>query len=258
MTVYFVGAGPGDPKLITLRGRELLQEAKVCIWAGSLVNPALLELLPEGAQIHDSASLHLDEIVQLCLDAQGRGVDVVRLHTGDPSLYGAIREQQRRLDALGIPWHVVPGVSSFQAAAAALGVELTVPELCQSVVLTRVGGRTPVPEPESLELFARTGATLCLFLSVDALSDVAARLIPIVGQDCPVAVVYRATWPDQRIVRAELAQIAERVRQAGIGRQAMVIVGRVLAPGGSESRLYAEGFSHGYREQAGQRRGSNG
>lgn len=247
MTVYFVGAGPGDPKLITVRGRELLEQAKVCIWAGSLVNPALLEWLPDGAQIHDSASLHLDEIVRLCVDAQRRGIDVVRLHTGDPSLYGAIREQQRRLDALGIAWQVVPGVSSFQGAAAVLGVELTVPEVCQSVVLTRVGGRTPVPDRESLEGFARSGATLCLFLSVDALGEVAARLIPILGRDCPVAVVYRATWIDQRVVRAELAQIAERVREDGIGRQAMVIVGRALTTGGAESRLYAEGFSHGYR-----------
>lgn len=250
MTVYFVGAGPGDPKLITVRGQELLQRAAVCIWAGSLVNPALLDLLPDTAEVHDSARLNLDQIVRICADAHARGLDVVRLHTGDPSLYGAIREQAQRLEALRIPWRVVPGVSSFQAAAAALGVELTVPETCQSVVLTRVAGRTPVPEAESLETFAGTGASLCLFLSVDALPEIAARLTPVVGPDCPVAVVYRATWPDQQIIRGELSQIAELVRAEQIGRQAMVILGRALASGGAASRLYAEDFGHGYRDAA--------
>lgn len=247
MTVYFVGAGPGDPKLITVLGRELLQRARVCIWAGSLVNPALLELLPPDAAVYDSAKLTLDEIVEHCAAAQSKGLDVVRLHTGDPSLYGAIREQQQRLDALGIPWQVVPGVSSFQGAAAALGIELTVPELCQSVVLTRLGGRTPMPASESIDAFARTGATLCLFLSVDALSRIATELGPILGEDCPVAIVYRASWPDQRIVRGTLATITEQAEAAGIGRQAMVIIGRALTSGGPESRLYAQGFAHGYR-----------
>jgi precorrin-4/cobalt-precorrin-4 C11-methyltransferase len=247
MTVYFVGAGPGDPKLITVRGQELLQQAHVCIWAGSLVNPALLALLPDGAEVHDSAALTLDRIVAICRDAQCRNLDVVRLHTGDPSLYSAIREQQSRLDAIGIPWTVVPGVSSFQGAAAALGCELTVPTLCQSVVLTRVGGRTPVPSEESLEDYAKTGATLCLFLSVDALPEIVTRLSPILGNECPVAVVYRVTWPDQRIVKSRLSDIAEQVRDAGIGRQAMVIIGRALLAAGPESRLYAEEFAHGYR-----------
>jgi precorrin-4/cobalt-precorrin-4 C11-methyltransferase len=172
---------------------------------------------------------------------------VVRLHTGDPSLYGAVHEQQERLDALGIPWKVVPGVSSFQAAAATLGVELTIPELCQSVVLTRVSGRTEVPERESLEHFARTGATLCLFLSVGALDDIVRRLTPIVGADCPVAVVYRASWPDEQCLRGCLDSITERVRVEGIGRQAMVIVGRALTASGQASRLYAKEFEHGYR-----------
>ncbi|MGE5783069.1 MAG: precorrin-4 C(11)-methyltransferase [Myxococcales bacterium] len=247
MTVYFVGAGPGDPKLITVLGRELLQQARVCIWAGSLVNPALLELLPPDAAVYDSAKLTLDEIVEHCAAAHSKGLDVVRLHTGDPSLYGAIREQQQRLDALGIPWQIVPGVSSFQGAAAALGIELTVPELCQSVVLTRLGGRTPMPASESIDAFARTGATLCLFLSVDALSRVATELGPILGEDCPVAIVYRASWPEQRIVRGTLATITEQAEAAGIGRQAMVIIGRALTSGGPESRLYAQGFAHGYR-----------
>jgi precorrin-4/cobalt-precorrin-4 C11-methyltransferase len=248
MTVYFVGAGPGDPKLITLRGKELLEQTRVCIWAGSLVNPALLEYLPKGAEVHDSAMLTLDEIIDICCDADRRGLDVVRLHTGDPGLYGAIREQQRRLDAARVQWKVVAGVSSFQGAAAELGCELTIPALCQSVVLTRVGGRTAVPLAESLETFASTGAALCLFLSVDALPDAVNRLRPILGADCPAAVVYRATWPDQLVVRGDLGDIAERVRLAGIGRQAMVIIGRSLSSEGPESQLYAEGFSHGFRD----------
>ena len=247
MKVYFVGAGPGDPKLMTLRGKELLEQSHVCIWAGSLVNPALLAHLPDDAQVHDSASLTLDEITAICNDAKQRHLDVVRLHTGDPTIYGAIREQQRRLDALGIAWEVVPGVSSFQGAAAELGCELTIPVLCQSVVLTRVGGRTPVPAEASLEAFARTGSTLCLFLSVDAMPEIVASLVPVVGSDCPAAVVYRATWPDQRIVRGTLRDIAEKVRTAGITRHAMVIVGKALDRDGPESRLYAEEFVHGYR-----------
>lgn len=249
MTVYFVGAGPGDPKLITVLGRELLERAKVCIWAGSLVNPALLELLPPDAEVYDSARLTLDEIIEQCVAAHRRGLNVVRLHTGDPSLYGAIREQQQRLDTLAIPWQVVPGVSSFQGAAAALGVELTIPELCQTVVLTRLGGRTPMPEGESIATYARTGATLCLFLSVDALARATKELGPILGGDCPVAIVYRASWPDQRIVRGTLATIAEQAAAAGIGRQAMVIIGRALTSGGPESKLYAQDFAHGYRGQ---------
>jgi precorrin-4/cobalt-precorrin-4 C11-methyltransferase len=247
LTVHFVGAGPGDPRLITLRGKELLERARVCIWAGSLVNPALLEFLPDGAEVYDSAALTLDEIVGLCCEAEHRGLDVVRLHTGDPSLYGAIREQQRRLDAARISWEVVPGVSSFQGAAAELGCELTVPAICQSVVLTRVGGRTAVPAAESLETFARTGATLCLFLSVDALPEIVNRLRPILGGDCPAAVVYRATWPDQLILRGELTSIAAQAQLAGIGRQAVVIIGKALSLAGPESLLYAEGFTHGYR-----------
>jgi precorrin-4/cobalt-precorrin-4 C11-methyltransferase len=248
VTVYFVGAGPGDPKLITVRGQELLRRARVCIWAGSLVNRALLEELPSDAEIHDSAGLTLNDIVRTMSDAHERGLDVVRLHTGDPSLYGAIREQQRRLDEVSIPWEVVPGVSSFQGAAAVLGVELTVPEICQSVVLTRVGGRTKVADAESLEAYARTGATLCLFLSADAIEAIAAQLLPILGSECPVAVVYRATWEDQLVVRGTLSTIAGRARSVGIARQAMIIVGRALdAEGSPDSRLYAKEFAHGYR-----------
>jgi precorrin-4/cobalt-precorrin-4 C11-methyltransferase len=247
MTVYFVGAGPGDPKLLTLRGKELIESARVCIWAGSLVNPALLEWLPEGAEVHDSASMTLERVIEICKTASLRGFDVVRLHTGDPSLYGAIREQQNLLNEIGIPWEVVPGVSSFQGAAAVLGCELTIPELCQSVVLTRVGGRTSVPKEESLEAYAKTGATLCLFLSVERIAEIVERLRCVLGEICPIAVVYRATWPEQRVVRGTLGNITEQVIAAGIGRQAMVIVGRALTQLGPNSRLYAEEFRHGYR-----------
>ncbi len=247
MTVYFVGAGPGDAKLVTVRGRELLEGARVCIWAGSLVSRALLELLPDDAEVHDSAGLTLDTIIELCHDADRRGLDVVRLHTGDPCLYSAIREQQSRLDALGIPWLVVPGVSAFQGAAAVLGLELTAPELCQSVVLTRVGGRTAVPPAESLEAFARTGATLCLFLSAASLPEIAGRLAPILGDDCPIAVVYRATWPEEHVVWGSLGSITERAGAAGIDHHAMLIVGRTIGAGGPESRLYSEDFIHGHR-----------
>jgi precorrin-4/cobalt-precorrin-4 C11-methyltransferase len=248
MTVYFVGAGPGDPRLITVRGKELLERAGVCVWAGSLVNFALLKYLPKGAEVHDSATLTLDEIIGICRDADVRGLDVVRLHTGDPGIYSAMREQQRRLDVARIHWEVVPGVSSFQGAAAELGCELTVPALCQSVVLTRVGGRTAVPAAESLETFASTGATLCLFLSVDALPDVVKRLSPILGADCPAAVVSRATWPEQLVLRSELSNIAQQTRVAGIRRQAMVIIGKALSSDGPESQLYAEECSHGFRD----------
>ncbi|MGC4067752.1 MAG: precorrin-4 C(11)-methyltransferase [Polyangiaceae bacterium] len=248
MTVYFVGAGPGDPKLITVRGQEILRRANVCIWAGSLVNPALLQELPPGAEVHDSAELNLDEIIRIMSEAHARDLDVVRLHTGDPCLYGAIREQQRRLDDAAIPWEVVPGVSSFQGAAAVLGAELTVPELCQSVVLTRVGGRTKVSSAESLEAYARTSATLCLFLSADVIDEISEQLRPILGSDCPAAVVYRATWEDQIVVRGTLATIAEQVHSAGIRRQAMIVIGRALANASvPDSRLYAKEFAHGYR-----------
>jgi precorrin-4/cobalt-precorrin-4 C11-methyltransferase len=247
MTVYFVGAGPGDPKLLTLRGKELLESARVCIWAGSLVNPALLEWLPEGAEVHDSASLTLESVIEICKSATLRGFDVVRLHTGDPSLYGAIREQQQMLNEMAISWAVIPGVSSFQGAAAVLGCELTIPELCQSVVLTRVGGRTLVPSEESLEAYAKTGATLCLFLSVERISEIVERLRGVLGEACPVAVVYRATWPDQRVVRCTLGHLEEQLIASGIGRQAMVIVGRALMQSGPNSRLYSEDFRHGYR-----------
>ncbi len=248
MKVIFVGAGPGDPDLMTVKARRLVETCCVCVYAGSLVSPDVVALIPDKAETHDSAAMDLDAIIAVCRDAQARDVDVIRLHTGDPSVYGAINEQMSELDALGIDYEVVPGVSAFQAAAAALRTELTAPGVSQTVVLTRVAGRTPVPEGQDLASLAQSRATLCLFLSVHKLDDVAATLVPAYGADCPVAVVHRASWPDERVVRGTLETIASLVDEADIRKTAMVLVGRALAREGEASKLYDAGFSHGYRE----------
>ncbi len=249
MKVYFVGAGPGDPELLTVKARRLLRQANCCIWAGSLVNPELLKLLPDGAEVHDSAGMDLGEIITVIRAAADRDTDVVRLHTGDPSIYGAIAEQMDALDELKIDYEVIPGVSSFQAAAAALKTELTAPEISQTITLTRIAGRTPVPDEQDIERLAATRATLCLFLSVGRMDEVAEKLARHYGAGCPAAVVYRASWPDEKIVRGTLADIAEKVQAANITRTAMVLVGHALArPLSKASRLYAQDFSHGYRK----------
>ncbi len=248
MKVFFVGAGPGDPELLTVKAQRLLKNCRFCIYAGSLVSPAVLELLPVDAERHDSATLDLDQIVGLFTAARTRGLDVIRLHTGEPALFGAIGEQMDALDALGIDYEVVPGVSSFQAAAAELRVELTAPDIAQTVVLTRVAGRTPVPEQQSLQRLAASRATLCLFLSVDKIDEIAATLGPHYGEDCPAAVVFRASWPDQNVVRGTIGDIAARVHEQGISRTAMVLVGHALQrPLPHASRLYDPQFTHGYR-----------
>jgi len=248
MKVYFVGAGPGDPDLLTRKAERLLRNAHICIYAGSLVSPAVLELLPQEAEKHDSAKLALERIMAICLEARARNIDVVRLHTGDPSIYSATGEQMAGLDRRGIEYEVVPGVSAFQAAAAALRWELTVPEVAQTVVLTRTPGRTPMPEGEGIEGLARTGATLCLFLSVHTIAETARALAGHYGPECPAAVVYHASWPDQLIVRGTLQDIAEKTKAAGIKKAAMVIVGRIPAAEGPRSRLYDATFSHEYRQ----------
>jgi precorrin-4/cobalt-precorrin-4 C11-methyltransferase len=245
--VHFVGAGPGDPDLLTRKAERLLRNCRCCIWAGSLVNPAILDLLPPGAERHDSSGMTLDQIVDVIVRCRDRGFDVVRLHTGEPSLFGAIGEQMARLDRLGIAYEVVPGVSSFQAAAAALRCELTAPEVAQTVVLTRAPGRTSVPAAHTLDRLAPLQATLCIFLSTDRIGEVAAALAPHYGPDCPAALVYHASWPDEQVLRGTLADIAGRVRQAGHTRTGMVLVGRALAGTAAESRLYAADFGHGYR-----------
>ncbi|GAB4250269.1 MAG: precorrin-4 C(11)-methyltransferase [Thermoleophilia bacterium] len=246
--VLFVGAGPGDPELITLRGARALAEADMVVWAGSLVHPGLLGHCREETEIHDSAGLDLAAIVRLLVAGYEQGLRVVRLHTGDPSLYGAIAEQMEELDARHVPYAVVPGVSSFAASAAALQTELTAPEISQTVILTRRAGRTPVPEGQDLVSLAAHRATLCIFLSVGQMDDVVGDLIPAYGEDTPVAVVANASWPEQRIVRGTLADIAGRVAEAGIRKTAMIVVGDVLRPSGTRSKLYDRGFAHGYRK----------
>lgn len=247
MKVTFVGAGPGDPELLTCKAERLLRGCRFLIYAGSLVSPQVLALVPDSAEKHDSAALTLDQMAELYEDARRRDVDVIRLHSGDPSIYGAIGEQMDVLDRLGIPCEVVPGVSSFQAAAAAVCAELTAPDVSQTIILTRASGRTPVPEEQSLERLGASKATLCLFLSVHKLDEMARTLIPHHGEDCPALVVFRASWPDQRIVRGTLSDISARVQEADIHRTAMVLVGRALARGNPASRLYDASFAHGYR-----------
>ncbi len=247
MKVIFVGAGPGDPGLLTVKARDLLSSAEICVYAGSLVSPDVLELIPPGAEKHNSAGMSLPDIVGVFRDAQARGIEVIRLHSGDPSIYGAIAEQMSELDRIGIDYEVVPGVSAFQASAAALRAELTAPEISQTIILTRASGRTPIPPEQDLEKLARTGSTLCIFLSADRLEESAGRLIKHYGTDCPAAVVYHASWPDQKIVRGELGEIAAKARQAGIERTAMIIVGRALSRSAAASKLYDGRFSHGFR-----------
>ena len=248
MKVYIIGAGPGDPELITVKGAALIARCPVVLYTGSLVPEAVIARARPDARVLDSSGMTLDEIVDVLVAARAAGQDVARVHTGDPSLFGSTAEQMRRMAALGIDYEVVPGVSSFAAAAAALGQELTLPELCQTVILTRAAGRTMMPPDEKLEDLARHKATLCLFLSITLLDEVSAALVPAYGADCPVAIVHKASWPDQQIVRATLADMAARAKAAGLRSTSMVIVGRVLtARAFADSRLYAADFTHGYR-----------
>ena len=247
--VYFVGAGPGDPDLITVKGRKLLEEADVVVYAGSLVNPAVLAVTPAGCEIHNSASMTLDEVIAVMKAGVEQGKKVVRLHTGDPSIYGAIQEQIDLLNKLKIRWQVVPGVSSFLAAAAALGQEYTLPGVSQTVIITRMEGRTPVPEKEQIRSLAAHQTTMCIFLSVHMFGELVQELLD--GgyvADTPVAVVEKASWPEQRIFRGTLTTIADQLVAAGVSRTAMVIVGDVLAREYEQSRLYAPEFGHMFRE----------
>ncbi|MBU0679866.1 MAG: precorrin-4 C(11)-methyltransferase [Proteobacteria bacterium] len=246
--IYFVGAGPGDPELLTIKGRRLLDEADVIVYAGSLVNPALLTGL--HARLHNSAGLNLDETSALLIEGYQRGNKVVRLHTGDPAIYGAIKEQMLRLDEENIPYAVVPGVTSATASAAALKAELTLPEISQTVIITRQAGRTPVPEKESLQLLASHQATMMIFLSVGMIDTVVSELMAGgYPATTPIAVVEKASWPDERTVSGTLATIARQIKEAGITKTAMIIVGEVLAGQlKSESKLYDKEFSHEFRQ----------
>ena len=246
--IHIVGAGPGDVELITVKGRRLLDEADCIIYAGSLVNKELLNGCK--ADIFDSKGMNLDEIIDVIKERLSLGERVVRLHTGDPSIYGAIKEQMQRLDELGIGYEVIPGVSSATGAAASLNAELTLPELTQTVIITRQEGRTPVPEAEKLRGLARHQSTMMIFLSVSMMDKVVEELLAGgYPEDTPVVIVEKATWPDQQIVRGDLTTISKKVQEAGIKKTAMICVGRVFDPGilKAESKLYDKAFSHGTR-----------
>jgi len=252
VTVHFIGAGPGAADLITVRGRDLLARCPVCLYAGSIVPPDMLAHCGPGARLVDTAPLSLDAIEAEFTAAHRAGQDVARLHSGDLSIYSAVAEQLRRLDRHGIPWTLTPGVPAFAAAAAALGAELTVPEVAQSVVLTRLPGRaSAMPPGETLAAFAATGATLAIHLAIDKLDLIVATLLPFYGADCPAAVVVRATWPDQRILRGTLSSIAAAFAADPVERTAMILVGRALQPEGfRDSALYSPDYPRRFREGA--------
>jgi precorrin-4/cobalt-precorrin-4 C11-methyltransferase len=245
VTVHFIGAGPGAADLITVRGLRLIQECGVCLYAGSLVPAEIVAAAPAGARVVDTAPLTLDEIIAEMAAAHEAGFDVARVHSGDPSLYGATAEQMRRLAALGIPYDVTPGVPSFAAAAAALGCELTLPEVAQTVILTRTATRSsPMPPGEELDRLAASGATLAIHLSITNLARVVRALTPHYGADCPAVVAYRVSWPDELLLRGTLATIRDAAKAAGLTRTALILVGPALAGAGGDSRLYAPDHHH--------------
>ena len=247
--VHFVGAGPGAPDLITLRGAALLKQADVIIYAGSLVNPALLELARADCEVHNSAEMTLEQVIGVMKQAEAAGKTTVRLHTGDPCVYGAIREQMDSLDELGIPYDDVPGVSSFCGAAAALRAEYTLPGVSQSVILTRLAGRTPVPEAESLASMASHGASMAVFLSGGMLERVQEELLKgAYTEDTPAALVYKATWPEEKTVRCTVGTLAQAGEQAGIRKTALVLVGDFLDAPYEKSKLYDPAFTTEFRE----------
>lgn len=246
--VYFVGAGPGDPELISIKGKRIIDEADVIIYAGSLVNKEVLRDAKKGAFIYNSASMNLDEVIEVTKNAVFSGKMVARVHTGDPSIYGAIREQMDRLDEYNIEYEVIPGISSFLATAAALKKEYTLPAVTQTLILTRMEGRTPVPDKERIEELAKHRATMIVFLSIGVIDELAARLKTGYAENTPVAVVYKASWEEQKIVRGNLNNIARLVKEAGISKTALVVVGDFLGDEYELSKLYDKNFSHEYRK----------
>lgn len=245
--VFFIGAGPGDPELITVKGKRILEEAEIVIYAGSLVNKELLGYLKKDCAVYNSAGMTLEDVIAVMKDGAASGKSIVRLHTGDPSVYGAIREQMDELDRLGISYEIVPGVSSFFAAAAALKKEYTLPGVTQTVILTRMGGRTDVPARESIEALASHNATMVIFLSVHLIDELVERLKTGYPESTPVAVVYKASWPDQKIVKGTLGDISGIVRDNGIKKMALAVVGEFLGDQYELSKLYDKGFSHEFR-----------
>ena len=246
--VYFIGAGPGDVDLITVKGRDLLKKADLVIYAGSLVNHKHMEFCKQGIEIHNSASMTLEEVISMISKHHGDGKVIVRLHTGDPAIYGAIQEQMVELNKLDIPYEVIPGVSSFTAAASRIPAELTLPGVTQTVILTRIEGRTPVPETEDLERLASVGASMAIFLSIGMIDKVVEKLRKGYGRNVPIAVVEKATWEDERIIRGTLDDISEKVKDAGITKTAQILVGDFLDSPFDKSLLYDPGFTHMFRQ----------
>ena len=249
MKVYIIGAGPGDPKLITVKGAELIEQCPVILYTGSLVPKAVIKRANKNVLVLDSAGMDLNEIMDVLKEAKVKNQDVARVHTGDPSIFGSTAEQIRKMEEEGIEYEIVPGVSSFTAAASVLGKELTLPELSQTVIITRCEGRTPMPDKEKLHMLAEHKATLVLFLSATLIRKVVKEIVPYYGEDCPVAVVQKATWPDQKIVQGTLKTIADQMRDEGIKATAIILIGEVLtAKDFADSRLYAPEFTHGFRK----------
>ena len=248
MTVYFIGAGPGDPDLITLKGKRLIEQCSVVLYAGSLVPIEVLDFAKAVAQVEDTASLNLEQIIARIEQAHASGFDVARVHSGDPSIYGAIGEQMRRLDALDIPYEVIPGVTAASASAALLKKEFTLSGVTQTVIYTRFGSKTPMPEKENLDALASHGATLAIHLGVSHIHKIVAQLIPHYGANCPVAVCYRTGWPDQDYVQGTLEDIVTKVRAKKFTRTSLILVGHVLDPETfDDSFLYDESKAHIYR-----------
>lgn len=246
--VYFIGAGPGDPELLTIKGKKIIDSADVIIYAGSLVNREVLKDIKSGAKVYNSATMHLEEVIEVMKEAEKKNLMTARVHTGDPAIFGAHREQMDALEREGIEFSVIPGVSSFVAAAAALKKEYTLPEVTQSIILTRMEGRTPMPEKESIEAFAKHQATMVIFLSANRIEELVEQLQTSYPVDTPIALVYKASWPEEKIIQGNLGNIAELVRKANITKTGLIVVGRFLGDQYALSKLYDKHFSHEYRE----------
>lgn len=246
--VYFIGAGPGDPELLTIKGKKIIDSADVIIYAGSLVNREVLKDIKSGAKVYNSATMHLEEVIEVMKEAEKKNLMTARVHTGDPAIFGAHREQMDALEREEIEFCVIPGVSSFVAAAAALKKEYTLPEVTQSIILTRMEGRTPMPEKESIEAFAKHQATMVIFLSANRIEELVEQLQTSYPVDTPIALVYKASWPEEKIIQGNLGNIAELVRKANITKTGLIVVGRFLGDQYALSKLYDKHFSHEYRE----------
>ena len=246
--VYFIGAGPGDPELLTIKGKKIIDSADVIIYAGSLVNREVLKDIKSGAKVYNSATMHLEEVIEVMKEAEKKNLMTARVHTGDPAIFGAHREQMDALEREGIEFCVIPGVSSFVAAAAALKKEYTLPEVTQSIILTRMEGRTPMPEKESIEAFAKHQATMVIFLSANRIEELVEQLQTSYPVDTPIALVYKASWTEEKIIQGNLGNIAELVRKANITKTGLIVVGRFLGDQYALSKLYDRHFSHEYRE----------